>query len=139
MSFFSLQMAGHHAKGESLKPLLCNHQAPKTQSHTNANQMWVSCRSSITNGLLFSGNDLVNPAFRGAKSLPLIKASKHLSCYIRKTEKTWINQKYKGDMNQGSQKYILNFFSFKELSSSSSILTVSHRSNQIPESECKTS
>lgn len=60
---FCAQMADHHTKVKVENLLLRNRQAPKTGSHTNVNQMWVSYSSTTTTGLLFSGNDLVNGAF----------------------------------------------------------------------------
>lgn len=75
---FSLQMADHHTKVKVENFRYVTARQPKAQSYTNVNQMWVSYSSSTTTGLLFSGNDLVNGAFRGAKSVPPGKASKQV-------------------------------------------------------------
>lgn len=62
-------MADHHTevKVEILSYVIIRHQ---TLFHTNVNQMCVSYSSSITNGLLFSGGDLVYCTVRGAERVP---------------------------------------------------------------------
>lgn len=95
---FSLQMADHRTKVKVMPPL-CNHQAPKTQYHTNVNQMWVFYSSSTTTGLLFSGNDLVNGAFGGVSAPEKgFKMVRKLELLHKENTHGWILE-YKGDIH----------------------------------------